>query len=130
MTSLSDRAGIRDARARLAAAVPEHDFQVQVCELLDLLGYKWHHETDSRRSPQGWPDLFAIHPTTGWAIWLELKSAHGTVTSSQLEWLQALGWNDGYKIDPPNRRLVALCRPADFDDLAKLLTDMARDTEG
>lgn len=133
--SMSSRAGARDARARLAAARGnEAELQAQVCELLNLYGWKWHHETDSRRTTAGWPDLFAVHPVTGWTLVLELKSATGQVTAAQLDWLYALG------MEPPGnraghapwtelpelRRVVALVRPSDFDAVAATILARSR----
>lgn len=39
------------------AAVLEADLQASVCDQLTKLGWSYHHETDSRRSESGLPDL-------------------------------------------------------------------------
>ena len=35
----------------------EGDLQQRITDLCDWLHLKWHHETDSRRTRKGWPDL-------------------------------------------------------------------------
>lgn len=49
-----------------------------------LLGVRWYHTHDSRRSPSGWPDL-VLCGTSG-LIFRELKSETGTVTPEQRGW--------------------------------------------
>lgn len=124
MGNLSQRANVRAARARLAEheGGTELEYQATITDLLDLLGWKWHHETDSRRTHPGWPDLFAIHPN-GWALWLEVKSATGAITEDQIGWLKALGWNPGtaLTIKPKQRRLIGLARPRDWDALSSTI---------
>lgn len=50
----------------------EADFQRRVTDYCDHLGLKWHHETDSRRSKAGFPDLVIVGP--GGVVFLELKA--------------------------------------------------------
>lgn len=69
----------------------EAELQKSVTELLDLYGWKWHHETDSRKSRAGFPDLIAVHES-GRLLLVELKGHDargrlGKVTPAQNEWL-------------------------------------------
>lgn len=84
----------------------EGELQKSVETLLDLCGWKFHHETDSRKSRAGFPDIIAVHPG-GRMLLVELKGHDsrgrlGKVTDRQQEWLDA--WNaagskiDGHKI--------------------------------
>lgn len=124
MASMSDRAYARDIRAALANRTSEADLQATLVEALELLGWRVHHETDSRRTSPGWPDLFAAHRGSGWWLALELKASTGQVTSDQIAWLHSLtgleldsrpltrGW---LQVDLERRRLVGLVYPADLD---------------
>ena len=66
----------------------EGEFQKRITDLCDWLGLKWHHETDSRRTRKGWPDLVICGPEK--VIIVELKSPRGKVTKEQHEWLISL----------------------------------------
>ena len=57
-------------------------------DLCDLLSLKWHHETDSRRSKEGFPDLVIAGPEG--VAFAELKSEKGRATAAQTEWIAAL----------------------------------------
>jgi hypothetical protein len=66
----------------------EAQWQGRITDLCDLLGLKWHHETDSRRSKSGFPDL-VICGCYG-VIFAELKTEKGRVSQEQQDWLDAL----------------------------------------
>jgi hypothetical protein len=66
----------------------EADWQLRITDLCDLLDLKWHHETDSRKSKSGFPDLVICGPRG--VIFAELKSEQGKVTKAQQEWVDAL----------------------------------------
>lgn len=66
----------------------EAQWQERITDLCDLLGLKWHHETDSRKSKSGFPDL-VICGLNG-VIFAELKTEKGRVTAAQEEWLAML----------------------------------------
>lgn len=66
----------------------EADFQRRITDYCDLLGLKWHHETDSRKSPAGFPDLVILGD--GGVIFAELKADRGRVTPAQNDWLMRL----------------------------------------
>lgn len=80
-------------------------------------GYIVHHETDSRRTRAGFPDVVAVHPVTGWMFVLELKSERGRVRPEQVEWLHAMK-----AAAQVNAHLFAgLIRPRDLDRLLDLI---------
>lgn len=62
----------------------EAQFQRRVCDLCDWLGLRWHHETDSRRSKPGFPDLVICGPHG--VIYAELKGPQTRVTAEQQAW--------------------------------------------
>lgn len=66
----------------------EDQFQQQVTDLCDVLRLKWHHETDSRRSKAGFPDLVIAGPEG--VVFAELKTEKGKVSKKQQEWMDAL----------------------------------------
>lgn len=83
----------------------EAEFQDTVTEMADRLGWRWHHETDSRRSEAGFPDLVLVHPNHG-VLWLELKTAKGRVRAEQHNWI--------YALQQAGQRAFVV-RPADLD---------------
>lgn len=83
------RIGLAEARRALGQAVAEADFQRTITGLLDLGRWRWHHETDSRRSKAGLPDLIAVR--RGQLLFIELKKTGGRVSPTQQEWLDDLG---------------------------------------
>lgn len=79
----------------LAADLDETAFQQAVTDLAGRFGWGWHHQTISKRSKSGWPDL------TLWrdrVLFRELKAEGGVVSAAQatcLEGLQAAGADAG-----------------------------------
>jgi hypothetical protein len=81
----------------LAAAMSEEELRTRVTcgtkkepGICLQLGLRWHYHYDSRRSPEGWPDL-AIGKRGGLVvIFWELKTERGRVTPAQQEWLDIL----------------------------------------
>lgn len=66
-----------------------------------------HHETDSRWSYAGFPDLVCAHPDHG-LVFIELKSETGSLSSDQYDWrdyLVATGVR--YYVFRPRDRFVA-----------------------
>lgn len=51
---------------------------------------KYHHETDSRRSRAGFPDLFIADEDYGRLIFAELKKQKGKADPEQVKWLNIL----------------------------------------
>lgn len=68
----------------------EAEWQERVTDLCDHLRLKWHHETDSRWSKSGFPDLVICGP--GGIIFAELKTdeKRSKVSPSQKQWLDVL----------------------------------------
>jgi len=69
--------------------ISEADFQATVIEMARLYGWKVYYVPDSRRSPEGYPDLTLARK--GIVLFMELKSRRGVVSPVQKEWLDALG---------------------------------------
>lgn len=67
--------------------VREIEFQRRITDLCDWLKLTWHHETDSRRTRAGFPDLVIVGNAV---IFVELKSQRGRVSPEQQAWLDAL----------------------------------------
>lgn len=65
----------------------EAQWQRRITDLCDLLGLTWHHETDSRKSKEGFPDLVIVGKGV---IFAELKTMRGKMTAKQEEWNAAL----------------------------------------
>lgn len=76
------------SRLSMSSIMTEAQWQGRVTGLCDVLRLKWHHETDSRKSKSGFPDLVIAGP--GGVIFVELKKQKGRVSAAQREWLMAL----------------------------------------
>lgn len=71
--------------------VSERDFQKQVIDLAEALGYMVYHVPDSRRvSSRGFPDLTMIHPRAKTYLVCELKTKQGRIRPEQEIWLNTL----------------------------------------
>ena len=70
------------------AELTEADWFECVRDLLNLFGWHWIHQYDSRRSNPGFPDILAVKGHRQLAI--ELKREGGRVTPAQQRWLDAL----------------------------------------
>ena len=73
----------------LVEQVTEKQFQDTVIRMAALLGWRYYHPYDSRRSVPGYPDLTLCHPRHG-TVWLELKRERGRVSKAQRQWLDTL----------------------------------------
>lgn len=71
----------------------EAQWQRRITDLCDLLGLMWHHETDSRRSKKGFPDLVIAGPNG--VIFAELKSNTGKVSDAQQAWVRQINTGGG-----------------------------------
>ena len=95
------------------ALMAEADLQAAITDALTLYGWNFHHETDSRRSRPGFPDIVAAHPDGGPVLMWELKTATGRVTAEQEEWIDTLTGRPGI-----HARVV---RPADLERALDLI---------
>lgn len=68
--------------------VPEADFQAQVIELAESLGWACWHDNDSRRNRAGLPDLELLRGAT--MLRLELKTEKGIVSLAQQAYIDRL----------------------------------------
>jgi hypothetical protein len=82
-----------DAATVINASISERDFQATVRAYAELNGWRVHTVWNSRKSPEGWPDLFMARCCVGGAaevIAAELKTERGRVTEAQRTWLALL----------------------------------------
>lgn len=93
----------------------EAQFQQRITDYCDWLHLKWHHETDSRKSKKGFPDLVIAGP--GGVVFAELKSAKGRVSKAQGEWIGVL--------DAAGAR-VRVWRPDDWHEVQRTLDSLTR----
>lgn len=99
-------------RQQLDENMPEDDFQTQVLELAEKLGWTHrYHAHDSRRSESGFPDLVLVHRRHG-VIFAELKSGRGIVSPEQWAWHEVLLQAGA---------AAYIWRPADWPDVERAL---------
>ena len=108
-------------RPTTAPPILERDFQRSVVELAELLGWKIYHVANVRgrlraKSSIGFPDLLLTR--AGRLIVAELKRDGREPTDAQQGWLDALALVPGIT--------VACWRPADFDEIADVLSPGTR----
>lgn len=80
----------RDYQDDRIKAWKEVELQNHVILLASALGWMHYHTHDSRRSPEGFPDLVLVHPSKGWALFRELKTERGRYGPRQQEWLDGM----------------------------------------
>lgn len=90
----------------------EAEMQSAVTDALDWARWLWHHETDSRRSRPGYPDLHAVQARTQRVLHVELKTARGRTSREQKMWLTGLF--ACHRSNP--RALVGVLRPQHLDE--------------
>ena len=61
-----------------------------VIPLAKALGWEHYFTQNSRRSPEGFPDLVLVHTSPGRLLFRELKTAKGRLTPKQRHWLRIL----------------------------------------
>ena len=76
---------MRDAAEVRLEVITEKDFLAQIREAANLLGWAVYHTHDSRRSPEGFPDLVLLKGRR--CVIAEVKTHKGKLTPSQREWL-------------------------------------------
>lgn len=88
-------------------SISEDALQRSLIEVAELHGWQWHHETDSRRSKAGFPDLVCAHMSHG-VCFIELKSERGYLQPAQREWRDVLvAAGARYYVFRPRDRFVA-----------------------
>jgi len=109
----------------LPAHLGESDFQAH-CEYV-AHGYGWivYHETDSRKSPKGLPDLILLSPPQADGsvvlVMLELKNRTGKLTPDQEVWQAGLA--------AVTDLVVGVVRPRDWESFVALCYDPRRAIE-
>jgi len=93
----------------------ETQYQQRITDTCDLLGVTWHHETDSRRSKAGFPDLVLVGNRV---IFAELKTQRGKMSPQQRFWASALTNAEGVEYH--------LWRPSDWPEVYQRLFDLAK----
>lgn len=70
----------------------EAEYQDLITQLCDVLGLLYHHETDSRKSPKGFPDLCIVGAEGQGVLFLELKGDRKGAKASpdQVKWIDRL----------------------------------------
>lgn len=105
--------------SELPPNMPEADFQVVCEDVLRRYGWTVYHETDSRKSDKGLPDLVALsRPQDDGSIVLlmiELKTRKGVPTNEQELWLE--------KLNLVTYLVTGLARPQDWAALSALFFD-------
>lgn len=102
-----------DYRRRLDQNMPEADFQAQVLELAEKLGWTHRYHThDSRGSASGFPDLVLVHPKLHLTIFVELKSGRGTVRDDQWDWHHTLKAGNSF---------AYIWRPTEWPEIERVL---------
>lgn len=102
-----------------ALAMTEAQLQTGVQHLLTAFGWRWHHETDSRRSRAGFLDINAVRVRDARVLYAENKTQRGRVRPEQAEWfadLQAIAEQSqavAALVTAPTVE-VYLWRPSDF----------------
>ena len=77
-----------DLDRRLARDMSEAQLQGYVTQMLTVLGYRWYHTHDSRRSQAGFPDICAVRKHR--LLFIELKRELGRFRPGQQDWLNDL----------------------------------------
>lgn len=102
---------MNEARRALNKSVTEAQLQRTVIELAETFGWRWHHETDSRWSRAGLPDLILVRPPR--VIFVELKKEDGALRRAQGEWLTDLARCPGVE--------SYVWRPSDLSEVEEVL---------
>lgn len=81
-------ATLNRAQEILADAMSEAELQANVEEMLELFGWRFIHDRDSRRNNPGFPDICAVR--RGRLLFAELKTTRGRFRTEQRLWLEDL----------------------------------------
>lgn len=66
----------------------EAEYAKRIEDTANMLGLRWHHETDSRKSKAGFPDYVFVGPFG--ILFLEIKADKGRVSPQQQAWIDDL----------------------------------------
>ena len=100
----------------------EKEFQGQVVDLFEDLGYLVYHTHDARRSAAGYPDLTMVNKRKKRVIFAELKSEQGKRTPDQVVWGMALDATPGVE--------YYLWYPRDWDKIIEVAQNGPDHTRG
>ena len=109
-----------ESRRVLWGAISEEDFRQGISEAATLQGWMVYHTYDSRRSNEGWPDLFMIHPAKMRIVILETKAMKTKTTAKQKVWIKAL--QKFAVVVGPKYLYAAIVRPSDQALIDSLLS--------
>jgi len=114
---MSDPAGFPPNLVRDNAT--EQAWMNAVIEMAEWLGYTVHHETDSRKTNPGYPDITAVHPVHG-CVWFETKrqTRPASYTAEQRHWIATL---------QASGQVAAVIQPSDGDWVEAVLRGETRD---
>lgn len=90
--------------------VTEAQFQQQLVQAAQLLGYRCYHTAFSIGSDRGFPDLVLVRDRI---VVLEVKSERGKVRPGQQAWIDAFAAVPGV--------VARIVRPSDFDEIVAVL---------
>lgn len=91
----------------------ELEFQREVIQEAVDNGWEYHHETDSRKTRRGFPDLTLAHPERG-VVFLEVKREKNPskYTPEQRYWIRLLQLSG---------QIAAKAQPRDWDWIVRVL---------
>lgn len=105
-------------------SISEEALQKSILEVAMMHGWLVHHETDSRWSNAGFPDLACAHPDHGHCF-IELKTEHGSLQPDQYDWRDYLVASGArYYVFRPRDRFIAdrLFQFGEWPDMEGYLT--------
>jgi hypothetical protein len=88
----------------------EKQFEAAVVEYARLHSWVTYHTHDSRRSPEGFPDLVLARGDK--LLFAELKSDRGRLSDAQLQWIEVLQRTGA---------VVCVWRPSDWPGIELIL---------
>ena len=117
------------------APLTERDFQRQVTELAELLGWQWVHFRKAMNARgkhmtpvsgplgKGWPDLVLVRERDRRLIFAELKRDSTYPTPEQRSVMATLDrlYADGPLLGDAPRVMAAVWRPRDWDEIERTL---------
>jgi len=108
------------------AGMRESSLQGMCEDIAARYGWTVYHETDSRKSPKGLPDLIMLSPIqrdgSVVLVMLELKTEKGVLTDDQENWQIKLGMVDCL--------VTGVLRPAGWQQFVALCSDPLGATSG